>query len=107
MEKKKVVEVKEVTEIYCDLCGKMVSDGLHNGMGGINFWGVWAKLFRFPDVFVTTVKKDIHEDEMVFELRAAHSIPSYSEGERWVVCRNCSGKIKAFIESVKTDANLS
>lgn len=97
MEKTRIVEIKEVSEVYCDMCGQMISDGLPDGLGGINFWGLIAELRQGPF--------DLHiEVQQGWSSLAQLKIkPNYpiENTTTYVLCRKCAEKIEAFIEIEK------
>lgn len=84
-----------VTEQYCDMCGKMISDGLHDGVGGINFWGTYISL-----------KKGEAEMKLGPSYGASLLIEFHAQWrteKSWEVCRRCADKVTAFIEAHKEE----
>ena len=92
---KKIVKVETVTEEFCDICGDMVGDGLHDGTGGTNFWGKFVSLKKLAGQ-AFTIEPQYESDYLNIRVREKwDSLVSYT------VCRKCADKVISFIENSK------
>jgi len=91
MDKKKTI--KEITEIYCDLCHAMISDGYDDGTGNINFWGLILSLRDGPTEF--TVKTN----PLIFNGVELQISPRFGKDRvHAVLCKKCAFPIEEDIK---------
>ena len=102
MSSKKVVDQEAVErlatreEVYCDRCGKTISDGRHDGFGGVNWWGVWLKIHRDTNLRIAPKMKEFSAYptvECVFEI-----IGKNSDKKCRVLCHSCEEAVIKFID---------
>jgi len=74
----------------CDFCGKIISDGKHNGLGGINFWGHGLSISKMEEEEV--VIKRVWDGYCI-----KINSPMDVDRESWGLCSDCIKKVKDFI----------
>jgi len=97
-------EIKKTVEVNagygCDICGKLISDGKHDGMGGINWWGMFLDFAH-----VTSEKVEVQRvwDAVQIKVR-----PSFNaEGRHHsMLCHDCGASIIAYIDQKKEEYAL-
>jgi hypothetical protein len=84
----------------CDRCGKVISDGQHDGLRGINWWGMEIALQDAPrqQLEITAFRNWAERIEVRITEKGA--VGSGEPGPRWLVCRECGGVIHAAIAQV-------
>ena len=90
--KKRIVSIQEVTEHFCDRCGAIISDGLHDGLGGINWWGLWLTIKKNPEVEFEIKRGGVFGDAAVIQLRT-----QYTKELNHVLCGGCAAKLKELV----------
>lgn len=93
--KERVVRVETVTESFCDICGAMIGDGLHDGGGGTNFWG---KIFTIRKLEKQTFEMSPSPSIDILEIRLSEK---WNTEATYSVCRACAVKVIKFIEDMK------
>lgn len=84
----------EVAGYACDMCGKLISDGRHDGCCGVNWWGMHVGVHEMSEETVTVVRK---WDAM--KVTIANNFPFHKENRSFGVCRECAAKVIEFIEA--------
>lgn len=92
---RKNVAIEFVEEAFCDLCGAKISDGKHDGVGGINFWGAFLRMVRRNEESIT-MRRDVYDDSAVIEVDWGFK----TEWE-FEVCRACAKKAIEAIRRLK------
>lgn len=80
-------------EQYCDMCGEMISDGLHDGTGWRQFWGTYISLKKGEAEKVEMRLGPSYGASLLIEFHA-----KWRTERSWEVCRICASKVAAFIE---------
>lgn len=99
---KKEKVLTTTTEQYCDMCGKMISDGLHNGVGWTSFWGTYISLKKEEAEKVEMKLGPSYGASLLIEFHARRRTE-----KSWEVCRRCADKVAAFIEREMTEETLT
>jgi hypothetical protein len=82
----------------CDRCGKVISDGQHDGLGGINWWGMEIALQDSPEEKLDITVYRTWEERVEVRVRNI-GLTGRREpfGPRWLVCRECGKAIEEVI----------
>lgn len=99
MEKQVVDKIEYKTEVYCDHCGIIVSNGNkdYNGFLEFIFGTTWLTLMNEKDKTITIKLDDVYKKDIIVKFSQ-----KYEDSKYYVLCEKCSSKIKNFIEG-KTD----
>jgi len=90
-----------VTEHYCDICGKMISDGSWDGGGGVNFWGQYLAMKQADVREIKLETKPMSFDEGIVLNISYSFIYKYTKE----LCNSCADEVKNFIEKRRQDYN--
>jgi hypothetical protein len=82
----------------CDHCGKVISDGEHDGLGDVNWWGMEIALQDAPQEKLEIIAYRHWTERVEVKVRNV-GLTGQREppGPRWLVCRECGGVIHAAI----------
>jgi len=88
-----IIKTKEVHAGYtCDMCDVMISDGEHDGCGGINWWGLTLGM---ETLFHETVQAKRQWDGVFVTIKRDLS----REKKSWGLCHGCAAKVEEYINS--------
>ena len=73
----------------CDMCGAVISDGQHDGMGGVNWWGLNVEIVPQGKETVT-----VEREWNGYRVRISSK---WTHPETWGLCKDCAAKVREFI----------
>jgi len=86
---------------YCHICGGMVDDGMHDGMGFTNFWGMIFSLQKIKDETVTISRDRYSREKFTFQLKTQTALK-----ETHFLCRDCADEVSKFVEGRRIQSHL-
>ena len=97
MKKKKAIEFIE--EAFCDRCEEKISDGMHDGGGGVNFWGAYVNLLKSGNSTTEfSLEGPLSNSNLLMRVRMNwHTIETFE------LCANCASEIIQFVKDGKQD----
>ena len=78
----------------CDMCGAIISDGEHDGMDGVNWWGLSLDIVPKETEVVT-----IEREWRGYTVRIRDKESPITRYETWGLCVSCADKVRQFITS--------
>lgn len=94
----KIIASEFIRVACCDICGDPVSDGKHNGLGDINFWGAYIDFMKgkIDKVEMRDIDNLPSTGEMLIRIKT-----SWANKQHYQVCYTCRDVIVEFINSLK------
>lgn len=97
---KKMVPSEFVEQRFCDICGKMISDGQHDGLGDTNFWGAYIDMIKAKPEYTEMKSTDASTALGSFLIRVK---VSFADMKHYEVCRFCMKSVEQFIDMLKSN----
>ena len=91
----------------CDRCGKMISDGQHDGLGGINWWGMEVALRDCPEERLEITAHRTWMERVEFRVRVLEERNLSQPGPRWLLCKACGKLIEDHVRQMVGEGGKS